>query len=105
MMPEEDVLPQFGLKLWDRRLAGRFLAFTKPYKRWIVAGMVVMILLTLVTVVVPLLIRDAVDHHIQGAVGTEIATRTAGLGRLCAQAAITSLLIFLLRGALAYLIN
>ncbi|MFO1489648.1 MAG: ABC transporter ATP-binding protein [Kiritimatiellia bacterium] len=105
MTPEEDIVPQFGLKLWDRRLAGRFLAFTKPYKRWIVAGMVVMILLTLVTVVVPLLIRDAVDHHIQGAVGTEIAARTAGLAHLCALAALASLLIFLLRGALAYLVS
>jgi ATP-binding cassette subfamily B multidrug efflux pump len=105
MIPEEEVVPQFGLKLWDRRLAGRFLAFTRPYMRHIQAGMIVMVLLTLVTVAVPLLIRDAVDHHIRLSSAAEAAARTAGLARLCVLAAAASLLIFLLRGALSYLVS
>ncbi len=105
MNPEEEVVPQFGMKLWDRRLAGRFLAFTRPYRRSIWAGMGIMVLLTLVTVAVPILIRDAVDHHIRAASGAEAVRHTAGLARLCVLAASASLLIFLLRGALSYLVS
>ena len=49
---------------YDRRVAGRFMAFVRPYSRWLAFAMVAVLVYTGAQLLIPLVIRHAIDEAI-----------------------------------------
>ena len=90
--PEDEVLG----RAYDARLMRRMWAFTRPHVRLVLATCALFPLVSLLELAQPYLVKIAIDGHI-------LRRDWAGLGRIAALFLLLLIVLYVLRGAQAYL--